>query len=75
MNVSTKKLARTTGFFYLLIIVCGLISGMFVRGALIDPLNSEVTLHNLMENESLFRFGFLGDLIMVIADAVVSVLF
>jgi len=75
MNVSQKKLARTTGFFYLLIIICGLMSGMFVRGVLIDPLNAELTLKNIMENESLFRFGFLGDLIMVISDVVVSVLF
>lgn len=75
LNLSTKNLARTTGFFYLLIIAGGLMSGMFVRGTLIDPMNAETTLNNIIINESLFRLGFLGDLIMVISDVVVSILF
>lgn len=75
LNLSTKALARTTGFFYLLIIAGGLLSGMFVRGALIDPWNAEITLNNIIQNESLFRVGFLGDLIMVISDVIVSVMF
>ena len=72
---STKSLARTTGFFYLLIIVCGITSGLFVREALIDPANAGTTLHNLVQHESLFRLGFLGDVVMVISDVMVSVLF
>lgn len=75
LNLSTKTLARTTGFFYLLIIIGGLMSGMFVRGTLIDPINAEITLSNIIQNESLFRLGFLGDLVMVLSDAMVSVLF
>lgn len=50
-------------------------SGMFVRGTLIDPINAEITLSNIIQNESLFRLGFLGDLVMVLSDAMVSVLF
>lgn len=75
LNLSTKTLARTTGFFYLLIITGGLMSGMFVRGTLIDPIHAEITLSNIIQNESLFRLGFLGDLIMVLSDVMVSVLF
>ncbi len=75
LNISTKTLARTTGFFYLLIIAGGLIGGMFVRGTLIDPASAEITLNNLIQNENLYRLGFLGDLIMVISDVMVSVLF
>ena len=75
LNLSTKTLARTAGFFYLLIITAGLMSGMFVRGTLIDPTNAENTLNNIIQNESLFRLGFLGDLIMVLSDVMVSVLF
>lgn len=75
LNLSTKTLARTTGFFYLLIIIGGLMSGIFVRGTLIDPINAEITLSNIIQNESLFRLGFLGDLVMVLSDAIVSVLF
>jgi hypothetical protein len=75
LNLSAKTLARTTGFFYLLIITGGLISGMFVRGTLIDLTNAEITLNNIIQNEALFRLGFLGDLIMVLSDVMVSVLF
>ncbi|KOH42886.1 DUF4386 domain-containing protein [Sunxiuqinia dokdonensis] len=75
LNLSTKTLARTTGFFYLLIITGGLMSGMFVRETLIDPTDAAVTLRNIVQNESLFRLGFLGDLIMVLSDVMVSVLF
>lgn len=75
LNLSTKTLARTTGFFYLLIITGGLMSGMFVRGTLIDPTNAEITLSKIIQNESLFRLGFLGDLTMVLSDVIVSVLF
>lgn len=75
LNLSTKTLARTTGFFYLLIITGGLLSGMFVRGTLIDPINADITLNNIMQNEFLFRLGFFGDLIMVLSDVIVSVLF
>ena len=74
-NLQKRKLARITGFFYLLIIACGLMSGIFVREALIDPSDSQVTLNNLIENEYLYRLGFLGDMVMVISDVVVSVLF
>lgn len=75
LNLSAKTLARTSGFFYLLIITGGLISGMFVRGTLIDLTNAEITLNNIIQNETLFRLGFLGDLIMVLSDVMVSVLF
>lgn len=75
LNLSTKTLARTTGFFYLLIIAGGLLSGMFVRGTLIDPINADITLNNILQNEFLFRLGFFGDLIMVLSDVIVSVLF
>lgn len=75
LNHSPRKWARTTGIFYFIIIFCGLMSGMMVRGALIDPFHADTTLFNLIQQESLFRLGFLGDLCMVIADVMVSVLF
>jgi len=74
-TLSTKTLARMTGFFYLLIIACGLMSGLFVREALIDPASAGTTFHNLVNNQSLFRLGFLGDVVMVLSDVMVSVLF
>lgn len=75
LGLTTKALARITGAFYLIIIVAGLLSGLFVREALIDPTNATTTLKNIIIHETLFRLGFLGDLTMVLSDAVVSVLF
>lgn len=75
MNVPTKQLARITGLFYLLIIFCGLYGGMVVRGAIVHPLDPNATLQQLIANESLYRTGFLGDLIMVVSDVMISVLF
>ncbi len=74
-NLSVKSWARITGFFYLLIIAGGLFSGMLVRETLIEPLDAMATLNNIMANEHLFRLGFLGDLVMVLSDVVISVLF
>lgn len=50
-------------------------SAMFVRGTMIDPTSAEITLNNIIENEFLFRMGFLGDLIMVLSDVTISILF
>ncbi len=75
MQLSARQLARLTGFFYFLIIFCGLYGGLVARGAIVDPADSGGTLQRLIELESLYRLGFMGDLIMVISDVVVSVLF
>jgi hypothetical protein len=72
---SSRKTARLTGLFYLLIILGGLFGGMVVRESIVISMDPEGTLNNLLANEQLFRMGFLADLIMVISDVMVSVLF
>ncbi len=74
-NLSAKKLARITGMFYFIIIFCGLYSGMVVRASIVVPMDENATLRNLMANESLFRIGFISDMIMVVSDIMVAVLF
>ncbi|NJO90197.1 MAG: DUF4386 domain-containing protein [Chloroflexia bacterium] len=75
ITFSSKKLGRITGVFYLLIILSGLFGGMAVRGTIVVPNDPSTTLQNLISNESLFRIGFISDLIMVLSDVMVSVLF
>jgi hypothetical protein len=58
-----------------LIIVGGLYGGLAVRGTLVDASSGEITLQNLIQKESLYRIGFLSDIIMVLSDVMVSVLF
>ncbi|MBR9860977.1 DUF4386 domain-containing protein [bacterium] len=72
---SCKKLARLTGLFYFMIIVCGLYSGLVVRDALVNPQDANETLSLISSNLFQFRLGFAADLLMAICDVIVSVLF
>ncbi len=55
--MNNKKLAHTTGFIYLIVVIAGVFSLAYIPSQLINWKNSEVTLHNLLANESLFRLG------------------
>lgn len=74
-NQSLKFIGRTTGFLYLVIIVCGMFTELFVRSSLIVPDDAAATVSNIISNILLFRMGFVSDLIMVIADVMVAVSF
>lgn len=74
-NPSPKTIARFTGLLYLVIIICGMFTEMFVRATLIEPGEAVTTAANIMSNIMLFRMGFVSDLIMVIADVTVAVTF
>ena len=67
-----KKIARITGLFYLIIIVCGMFAEGAVRAELIVLGNPESTSQNIHNNQGLFRAGILADLVMVVADVVVA---
>ena len=72
---SMKTNARIAGVLYLIIIVCGLFSEVFVRSGLIVPDDAASTANNIIQNQTLFRAGFLSDLIMVMSDVGVALLF
>ncbi len=61
--ISDKNLARIAGFCYLVVIVTGLFSEVFVRQALRVPNDALATAHNIQTNEMLFRWGFVADLV------------
>ena len=61
--ISDKNLARIAGFCYLIVIVTGLFSEVFVRQALRISNDAMATAHNIQANEMLFRLGFVADLI------------
>lgn len=76
MSIETAcKYARITGLFYLVIIVCGMASELFVRERLILWDNAAETVANIIANPMLFRLGFVSDLVMVICDVVVALTF
>lgn len=75
LELSSKRLGRITGAVYLLIILGGLFGGLVARGNIVDLQDAQATLSNLIGYESLYRLGFMSDLIMVLSDVLVSVLF
>lgn len=72
---TAKKNARVAGLLYLVIIICGLFSEMFVRGTLIVPGDGAATVQNILAAKGLYRMGFALDMVMAICDVGVGVLF
>ncbi|WLR41755.1 DUF4386 domain-containing protein [Bacillus carboniphilus] len=64
---SNKQLARIAGLFYLILIVCGVFAEFFVRSKLIQKDNASITAENILNSETLFRLGFVSDLMMMTA--------
>jgi len=62
---TNKKTARLAGFLWLLMFIFGPIAQV-VRSKLFVTGDIEVTAHNIMTNELLFRFGFVSDLLMMV---------
>lgn len=61
--ISDKNLVRIAGLCYLIVIVTGLFSEVFVRQKLRVPNDAILTAQNIQANEMLFRWGFTADII------------
>lgn len=72
---SPRTLARLAGLLYLVIFVCGLFSELAVRATAVVPGDAAATAQNILANATLFRLGFVADLVMVTTDICVAVLF
>ena len=66
--------ARLTGALYLIIILSGIFSEVFVRSNLIVTGDASATAANIMASQSLFRIGFAADTLMLLSDVAVAVL-
>jgi hypothetical protein len=66
--------ARMAGVLYLVIIVLGLFSEIYVRQGLVIPGDPAATAVNISSSEFLFRVGFAADLIVFLSDVAVAVL-
>jgi len=67
--------ARVAGVLYLVIIVLGLFTELYVRGRLIVPDDPGATAAAILGAQGLFRLGFLTDSLVFLSDAAVAVLF
>jgi hypothetical protein len=57
------RTARIAGLLYLVVFVLGVFGELFVRQRLIVPGDGAATASNIMASESLFRLGFVTDLV------------
>jgi len=69
-----KKQARIAGFLYLIIIIGGLFTEVFVRSKIIDWSNPINTAQNILEFETLYRLGFSVDVLVFLCDIGVAIL-
>ena len=72
---SQRNLARAAGVLYLIIITAGIFAEFFVRQSLKVPGDAAATAGNIMAAEGLFRLGISADLIMIIADVALALVF
>ncbi|MDF1695777.1 MAG: DUF4386 domain-containing protein [Saprospiraceae bacterium] len=64
---SDKKTARLAGLLYLLVIIFGVFAEFYVRAKMILPDNASQTVQQILDNPTLFRLGFVSDLLMQVS--------
>jgi len=67
--------ARLAGVLYLVIIVFGISSEVFIRASLIVSGDAAATAGNILASPDLFRAGFAADALMLLSDVAIAVLF
>ncbi|SEL48436.1 protein of unknown function [Aquimarina amphilecti] len=63
--ISMKKDARVSGLLYILMIICGMFSLVYIPSKLYALDNALETHNNITTNELLFKIGILSDLCMI----------
>lgn len=61
--MQNKTLARLTGLTYLVAVILGIFAQLGARAAVYVPGDAAATAHNVVANATLFRLGFVADLI------------
>lgn len=71
-EASPVAYARIAGFAYVLIIIIGVLYGIFIESRLIVPGNDAATASNIIEHDMLFRTGIAGILVLYGSVVVLS---
>ena len=69
-----RRAALTAGIFLVISIVCTIYTTIAVRWVLIEWLQPEKTAYQISGSMPMFKFGIVGDLIVVVSDTLVGVL-
>jgi hypothetical protein len=64
--------AKIAGFFYMIIIIIGVLSGAFIDSEIIVPGDNALTVSNIIANDLLFRIGIVSILILYASVVVLS---
>jgi hypothetical protein len=72
---ATNMTARVAGALYLIIIVAGIFAEFGVRSSLIVSGDAAATASTILAAEGLFRSGMAADLVMILADVALALLF
>ena len=74
-NPSQLQVARIAGVLYLTIIISGIFAEFFVRQSLVVSGDAATTVENITASAGLFRMGIAGDLIMIMSDVALALIF
>jgi hypothetical protein len=75
VNPSQLQVARIAGVLYLTIIISGIFAEFFVRQSLIVSGDAATTVENITASAGLFRMGIASDLIMIMSDVALALIF
>ena len=70
---SNKKPARIAGLLYLIVVLTGIFSLMYVPSKLIVRDNASLTFNNILESETLFRLGIVAGIICYTAFLILPI--
>ena len=74
-DLSPRATSRIAGILYLLIIASGIFAEFFVRTGLIVSGEPAVTVNNIAVSIGLFKLGIAGDIVMIICDIAIALIF
>jgi Domain of unknown function (DUF4386) len=69
-----RRAALTAGIFSIISIVCTIYTTIAVRWVLIEWQQPEKTAYEISENMPMYKFGIIGDIIVVVSDTLTGVL-
>lgn len=72
---SLNMLARIAGILYVIIIIAGIFADGFARPSLIIDGDATATAANIAASEGLFRMSIIADLVMIMSDVAIGLVF
>src|SRR5438477_4600326 len=75
MSATIRVRARMAGLLYLIVGIGGGFAEVFVRGKLVVSGDAAATAANILAHESLYRFGGAAEIISLVGDAALALIF